>query len=320
MKCVSAIGKPIGEDETVFFRSRSDSTESSEDERFDLRMPEWSLDDMILNAETAQEIDSVCAKVEYHSVLYEQWGLARIDPHGNRVAVSLYGPPGTGKTMCAEALARRFGKPILEVDYADVESKYVGETPKNIRAAFKKAEESGALLFFDEADSILGKRMTTVTQSADHSVNVSRAVMLRQMDLFSGIVVFATNLARNYDAAFVRRIPYHIYMPLPDEAGRRRLWDRLVPVEMPGRDELDTLELVRSSDGLSGGDIKNVVILAATRAVQRKGDSRRITTDDLSQALESVIKAKRDVGAVDNGVVDIREVPVLAQHVQAINA
>lgn len=168
---------------------------------------------MVLSKETAQEIDSVCAKIEYHSVLYDEWGLSTIDPRGDRVAVSLYGPPGTGKTMCAEALAHRFGKPILEVDYADVESKYVGETPKNIRAAFKRAQECGALLFFDEADSILGKRMTNVTQSADHSVNVSRAVMLRQMDLFSGIVVFATNLARNYGPAFVRRIPYHIYMP-----------------------------------------------------------------------------------------------------------
>lgn len=319
MKQVPTIGKPIGEDETTIFRPRPDRAEFSEGERFDIRMPSWSLDDMILNAETVQDIDAVCAKIEYHSVLYDQWGLARIDPNGNRVAVSLYGPPGTGKTMCAEALAHRFGKPILEVDYADVESKYVGETPKNIRAAFNKARECGALLFFDEADSILGKRMTTVTQSADHSVNVSRAVMLRQMDLFSGIVMFATNLARNYDPAFVRRIPYHIYMPLPDEVGRQRLWNKLVPTEMPGRNGLDTLELARLSGGLSGGDIKNVVILAATTAVQRKGDSRRITTDDLARALESIFRAKRDVGAAESAVTDISETLTLDQLRDAMN-
>jgi len=305
LKALPTVGRPITDNETMIFAKASAQAQMSNTDRFEAREPVWSLDDMVLSKETAQEIDSVCAKIEYHGVLYDEWGLSKIDPRGDRVAVSLYGPPGTGKTMCAEALARRFEKPILEVDYADVESKYVGETPKNIRAAFKKAQESGALLFFDEADSILGKRMTNVTQSADHSVNVSRAVMLRQMDLFSGIVVFATNLARNYDPAFVRRILYHIHMPLPDEASRRRLWDRLIPAQMPGRDSLDTSELAALSEGLSGGDIKNALILAATSAVQRRGEARRVSHDDLAAAVKSVTRARHDVGAADGIVIDL---------------
>lgn len=268
---------------------------------FAVREPRFSFDQMVLAAGVLQDIDSVCARIEHHDVLYGEWGLTAIDPGGVRVAVNLYGPPGTGKTMCAEALARRFGRPILEVNYADVESKYVGETPKNIRAAFMAASSAGAVLFFDEADSVLGKRMTAVQQSADHAVNVSRAVMLRQMDLFEGIVVFATNLASNYDAAFVRRIPYHIHMPLPDEECRARLWAQLVPDAMPGKASIRPAVLAQVSEGMSGGDIKNAIVLAATRAVQREGVARQLTTEDLTEAIEAVLRAARDVGGGAGG-------------------
>ncbi|OPZ62625.1 MAG: Proteasome-associated ATPase [Firmicutes bacterium ADurb.Bin506] len=263
---------------------------------FAVREPRFSFEQMVLAPDVMRNIDSVCARIQHHDVLYGEWGLASIDPGGVRVAVNLYGPPGTGKTMCAEALARRFGRPILEVNYADVESKYVGETPKNIRAAFAAAAAAGAVLFFDEADSILGKRMTNVQQSADHAVNVSRAVMLRQMDLFEGIVIFATNLASNYDAAFVRRIPYHVYMPLPDEECRARLWQQLIPAAMPGKDTIPVSVLAEASEGMSGGDIKNAIVLAATRAVQREGPARLLTLEDLTEAIEAVLRARRDVG------------------------
>lgn len=313
MRKPRTIGKPIDQDESVVFSSAVVSALALAKKEtaaaasllggvgasyaFAVREPRFSFDQMVLTPDTVQEINSVCARIQHHGVLYGEWGLAAIDPGGARVAVNLYGPPGTGKTMCAEALARRFGRPILEVNYADIESKYVGETPKNIRAAFAAAAAEGALLFFDEADSILGKRLTDVQQSADHAVNVSRAVMLRQMDLFEGIVVFATNLASNYDAAFVRRIPYHIYMPLPDEECRARLWAQLIPGTMPGKGTISLAVLAEASEGMSGGDIKNAIVLAATRAVQREGAARQLTTEDLTDAIEAVLRARRDVGA-----------------------
>lgn len=305
MKRPRAIGRLITEEDSALFSRRALAPPSMDDdahqmplaERFEVREPMFSFDQIVLDEHVTREIDSVCARIQHHDTLYTEWGLSSIDPNGARVAINLYGPPGTGKTMCAEALARRFGKPILEVNYADVESKYVGETPKNIRAAFQAARNHNALLFFDEADSILGRRMTTVQQSADHSVNVSRAVMLRQMDIFEGIVVFATNLAKNYDAAFVRRIPFHIYMPLPDEACRIRLWKQLIPAQIPGRDHIDISILTGASDGLSGGDIKNAIVLASTAAVQREGIQRRLTTEDLTEAIGAVIRARQDVGS-----------------------
>jgi hypothetical protein len=185
------------------------------------REPRRCLSDLVLPQSVLAALDVLKSRLRNHDLIYRQWDFQSVDPGGMSAAINFYGPPGTGKTMCAEALAHELGKPIIEVSYAEIESKYVGDTPKNIVAAFDCARRTDALLFFDEADSILGRRLTSVTQSADHGVNVSRAVMLKQLDAFAGVVVFATNLARNIDGAFVRRILQHVEVPLPDEACRR---------------------------------------------------------------------------------------------------
>lgn len=270
-------------------------------ERFEPRAPIFRLEDVILPPKTMDEVNSLIAKVQYHHTLYKEWGLSQIEPFGDRLIFNLYGQPGTGKTMLAEALADKFGKKVIEVNYAEIESKYVGDTPKNITAAFKSAKDNDAILFFDEADSILGKRMTNVTQAADHGVNVSRAVMLKQLDSFSGIVMFATNLAKNFDGAFVRRILFNIEIPVPDKDGRLKLWRKLIPDPMPGKEGLDFDLLAKESDGLVGGEIKNAVIIAATVAVQRDGSKQKITRDDLINAVGTVRKAKKDIGNYEYG-------------------
>lgn len=267
--------------------------------QFTVRPPRWTLDDLVVSDATLAAVRRCFAQIEHHKTLYEDWGLSELEPQGRRIVVNLYGLPGTGKTMCADAIASHLGKPVLDVSYAELESKYVGETPKNIVAAFRRASEVDAVLFFDEADSILGRRMTNVTQAADHSVNVSRAVMLKELDAFAGVVVFATNLARNFDGAFVRRILSHIEFPAPDEAVRKRLWERLVPARLPGRAGLDFSRLAAESEGLVGGDIKNAVLLAASSAVGRSGAERVVTMEDLRHSLDNVRKAKRDVGRYD---------------------
>jgi SpoVK/Ycf46/Vps4 family AAA+-type ATPase len=268
-------------------------------ERFQPRTPHWTVDDVILSDATRRDVLAMLAKFECHEVLYNTWNLKKLEPAGRKLVVNLYGLPGTGKTMLADAIAQRLGKTILEVSYAEIESKYVGETPKNIVAAFEAAKANGSAIFFDEADSILGRRMTNVTAAADHGVNVSRAVMLKQLDAFDGVVLFATNLAKNFDGAFVRRILFHLEVPPPDLACRRVMWRKLVPTEVPGSGELDFDELAARSDGLVGGEIKNCILLAATVAVQRVDSERVLKMPDLFSAIEQTAKAKRDIGRYD---------------------
>jgi SpoVK/Ycf46/Vps4 family AAA+-type ATPase len=271
-------------------------------ERFEARASLYRLADLVLPEATRRRYAILLSRIRNHDLLYGEWGLGRLDPGGRHTAVCFYGPPGTGKTMCAEALAAELGRPIIEVDYAEIESKYVGETPKNIVAAFGAAREAGAVLFFDEADSILGRRMTNVTQAADQAVNVSRAVMLKQLDQFSGIVVFATNLAKNFDGAFVRRILMHIEVPLPDVEGRLRLWQRMLTVTAPGRDRVDPGELAAASDGLAGGDIKNAAIAALAAAADRADPDRCLRPDDLLEAIADVRRSRLEVGHDANGI------------------
>jgi len=269
--------------------------------RLDLFMvesPRRALTDLILPETARIQLQGLLAKIKYHHVLYDDFGLSEIDPYGGRTAINLYGPPGTGKTFAAEAIAHELGMGIIRANYAEIESKYVGETPKNIKAAFRKARESGALLFFDEADSILGKRLTNITQGSDHAVNVSRSVMLLELDQFAGVTVFATNLASNYDPAFVRRILGHIEMPLPDAEGRARLWRQTIPARLPVQlAGADWDRLVAATDGLSGGDILNTVVAAASAALDREGPSCRIMIADFLAAIESCRRAKQEVGS-----------------------
>ncbi len=280
-------------------------------EQFVPEEPKRRLEDLVVSDAVMARIKTALNRITYHEILYHQWNLKKIDPDGAKVAINLFGPPGTGKSFCAEAIANYLGRKIIRVNYAEIESKYVGETPKNIRAAFQKARETGAVLFFDEADSILGKRLTNVTQSADHGVNVSRSVMLLELDRFDGIVLFATNLARNYDGAFVRRIIDHIEFELPDFDCRRRLWEYLTPSELPISPDVTAEWVAEHSEGLSGGDLKNAVIAAASKAVQREGERRRIEREDILEALKNIRNAKEKVGSASKApkVKSVEEVP-----------
>ncbi len=281
---------------------------------FVAREPVYSLKNLVLDGKTAQRLESLKNRFRTHRLVYEDWGLGETDPSGRHIAFNLYGPPGTGKTMCVEALAREWGKKLIDVSYAEIESKYVGETGKNIVAAFKAANGQNALLFFDEADSILGQRMTSVTQAADQAVNVARAVMLKQLDAFDGIVAFATNLARNFDNAFVRRIPIHIEIPLPDETGRRRILETILPAKIPFKNRIDFALLAAKTPGLSGGDLKNVAVNAVSDLAVRPWQTmaaNAITAVFVAQA-ETTAKAKRDVGR-SNVVVEHELVPMEKQ-------
>lgn len=253
---------------------------------FSLEQPTRGLASLVVSEAVRSTLSTVIARVRHHETLYNEWGLAQIDPFGKRIVLNLYGPPGTGKSLCAEAMAHELGRRLLRVDHAELESKFVGETPKNIKAAFRCAEEAGAILFFDEADAILSKRLTSVTQSADQSVNSARSTMLTQMDRHNGIVIFATNFFSSYDPAFLRRIFAHVELPLPDEACRVELWGKLLPATLPGAAALDRQQLAVRSQGLAGGDMLEIIKRAASRAVQRAAPDRYLTLEDLSSEIE----------------------------------
>lgn len=267
-------------------------------EAFIPQNPKRNLDDIVLPETTRNNIEAALNRIRYHEILYEDWNLKKVDPSGCRVALNFFGVPGTGKTSCAEAIAKLLNKKIITVNYAEIESKYVGETPKNITAAFEQAKTTDSILFFDEADSILGKRLTSVTQSADHGVNLSRSVMLLQLDKFDGIVIFATNLPENFDGAFVRRILAHIEFELPDNNSLRRLWQYILPDEVPRLNEITLDWLTSQSAGLAGGDILNVVKLSASKAVSRSADKRFVSQKDILDAISQVRNSKEKVGSV----------------------
>lgn len=261
--------------------------------KFILEDPMKKLDDLVLPEETRIQISSLLQKVKLHETLYTTFGLNKVDKSGGRLAINLYGPPGTGKSACAEAIANELECKFIRVNYAEIESKFVGETPKNIKEVFRYAKENNAILFFDEADSILGKRLSSVSQSTDHAVNVSRSVMLLELDAFQGVTLFATNLMSNYDSAFVRRIIGHIEMQLPTKEGRIDLYYKLIPKEYPITfTKEDYKEVADKSHGLSGAEILNVIINAATYALEREGITCKVTLADFTHAIGAVKKAK----------------------------
>ncbi|BAZ24929.1 AAA ATPase central domain-containing protein [Kalymmatonema gypsitolerans NIES-4073] len=288
---------------------KSDNNDVTRTEVFIPQTPQRNLDDVILPKITRERIEAALNRIRYHDKLYNEWNLKKIDPSGCRVALNFFGQPGTGKTSCAEAIAKLLNKQIITVNYAEIESKYVGETPKNITAAFRQAKETDSILFFDEADSILGKRLTSVTQSADHGVNVSRSVMLLQLDSFDGIVIFATNLPENFDGAFVRRILAHIEFELPDKDCLFQLWQYLLPNEIPRTDDVTLDWLTSQSIGLAGGDILNVVKLAASKAVARTVDKCKVSQQDLLEAIYQVRNGKEQIGSTlsKNKIIAVKE-------------
>jgi SpoVK/Ycf46/Vps4 family AAA+-type ATPase len=211
-------------------------------------------------------------------------------------------PAGTGKTSAADALAGLLGLKVLRVNYAELESRYVGDTPKNVREAFRQARQAGAVLFFDEADSILSRRFGSLTQANEAYLNQTRSVLMLELDAFEGAVVFATNLQRNYDAAFVRRIAFHVRFTLPDQDLRVRLWRRYLPETLPQSADVAAEHLAELSAGLSPADIAAAVRRAAVRAARRSGPERRVCLTDLRDVIDQIRLAGREVGSPPDGV------------------
>jgi len=259
--------------------------------------PKFSLDEIILPDDVKNQILDATTYADNSYRVFELWGFKKTHKYSRRVGINLYGAPGTGKTMAAHAIAKSLGRKILIVNYADIESKYVGETPKNIRKAFEAAKNSNSILFFDEADAILSKRVTNMTQAVDVSVNQTRSVMLMLMNEFQDFIIFATNFIENFDAAFMRRISIHIKFTLPDEICRKKIWRMYTPQEVPNN--LDFDELAKKFDGISGSDISNAMLNAAFKAARLK--LNELDKNLVFEAVENILASKRaNQGKKDN--------------------
>lgn len=264
---------------------------------FMLETPRRDLSKLVTSDKTLQQIKNIISKIQNYDLLYNKFGLKDIDPSGGRTAINLYGPPGTGKSFAAEAIANALNKKIIRVNYAEIESKYVGDTPKNIKLLFSEAKKADAILIFDEADSILGNRLSNVSQSTDHAVNVSKSVMLLELDNFSGITIFTTNFGSNYDSAFVRRIIGHIKFTLPNSENRNKLFRGMIPDKLPVKlSEKDFLSIIDLTEGFSGGDLLNVVIYASSQAVERDGENCKVGINDFVDAISLIKIAKKEIG------------------------
>ena len=263
--------------------------------------PRHSLDRVILPPEVKEDIRVSLSLIAHQKRIYDDWGFAEVDDRP-KLILNFYGPPGTGKTMVSHAVARELGKKILAVNYAEVESKYVGDAPKNLLKAFEAATRDKAVLFFDEADSFLGKRITDVHNSSDQAINSLRSQMLILLEDFDGVVIFATNLAKNYDKAFDSRILKHIYFELPNRENREQIISLMIPSKVPLAADIDRKalcgQLAEISEGFSGREIKNAVLESLSLAV-RKGEET-IGTDAFVRGFE-LIKEKLQKLAEEKG-------------------
>jgi SpoVK/Ycf46/Vps4 family AAA+-type ATPase len=225
--------------------------------------------DLILNTETKNHLEEAIAKIKWHRKIYDEWDFASVDPLGKSSILNFYGPPGTGKTMAAEAIAGTLGVEIIKISIAELESKYMGETAQNIQASFLQATQSGSLLFFDEADTLLGKRLASVTQGIDNEVNAMRSTLLIELERFDGLVIFATNFAKNYDEAFRSRISHHIPFLLPELETRKGLWARMLLPTIPITGERTALidQCAENTEGFSGREIRTCMRLALPKAL-----------------------------------------------------
>lgn len=236
--------------------------------------PEYTFDRVILPQKKKDEIRRAVKILELRKKVFEEWGLYALDKHPSS-ALNFYGPPGTGKSMSADAVANMLGKKILKVSYADIGSKYVGEGPKTVRAVFYAAQESDSVLFFDEADSLLSKRISDISHNGDLEVNGTRSEILMQIEKFEGVVIFATNLVNVYDPAVLSRLQC-ISFEKPDAEARAAIWEVHLrskddSLRIPLADDVDTKALGEAYE-LSGREIKRAVISTCLSVAERGED------------------------------------------------
>ena len=244
---------------------------------------------------TRRSLDQALAQVTSHDLIFNRWGLGQRHPTGLSLAFNFAGPSGTGKTICAEAIAHTLGRRLLVVRYAELESMWMGETPKNVAAVFRLARQEQAVLFFDEADAIASRRSTSVDHGLPARVEHGRQRAAAGAGAFNGVVIFATNLAANFDPAFERRIRTHVLFEMPGVDEREQIWRvQMHPTLTPLADDVDFRALAETYE-VSGGDIRNAVLKAALAAAMtpQHDTLKLIHHHHLDEGIRDVIAGKK---------------------------
>ncbi|MBI5877236.1 MAG: ATP-binding protein [Chloroflexi bacterium] len=223
--------------------------------------PRFGWEDIVLPAQALAQLREVLAAARARFTVYGQWGFARKVSRSKGANILFSGPSGTGKTMAAQIIARELRLDLYRIDLATLVSKYIGETEKNLSRIFAEAQTSNAILFFDEADALFGKR-GEVKDSHDRYANIEVAYLLQRMEEYEGMAILATNLGENIDEAFKRRMHHTVEFPFPDSERRERIWRSIFPAEAPLALDTDFGFLARQFE-LSGGNIRNAALLAA---------------------------------------------------------
>ncbi len=226
--------------------------------------PKATWDDLVLPDEATNILKQVADQVMQRNKVYETWGFAQRMNRGLGISTLFSGESGTGKTMAAEVIANALRLDLYRIDLSAVVSKYIGETEKNLRRLFDAAEDGGAILFFDEADALFGKR-SEVKDSHDRYANIEINYLLQRMEAYGGLAILATNMKSSLDPAFTRRLRFSVSFPFPGSGERRGMWEKVFPAKTP-KDELDYEYLARFS--LTGGSIHNIALNAAFLAAQ----------------------------------------------------
>jgi hypothetical protein len=277
-----AAAAAIGRDRRPGLRDLAAAARTFNDRRLEQLVrriePAATFDDLVVPRGTIELLHDVIGRVRHREVVLQDWGLG---PNGRRQGVTclMAGPSGTGKTLSAEAVAGELGVDLYVIDLSQVVDKYVGETEKNLERIFASAEGVNAVLFFDEADALFGKR-SAVRDSHDRHANVEVAYLLQRMELFDGVAMLASNLHANLDDAFSRRLDVIIRYALPGPAERRALWERHLPPALPVGTDID-LDVLAAAVETSGGVIANICRSAAFRAA---ADAGVVTMTHLVQA------------------------------------
>ena len=226
--------------------------------------PSAAWDDLVLPPAQKQTLKEIAVHVRQRTKVYESWGFAGKGARGLGISALFAGPSGTGKTMAGEVLANELKLDLYRIDLSQVVNKYIGETEKNLRRVFDAAEEGGAILLFDEADALFGKR-SEIKDSHDRYANIEVSYLLQKMEAYRGLAILTTNLKNHLDTAFSRRIRFIVQFPFPDLAQRTEIWRRVFPPQTP-TESLDYARLARLQ--VTGANIRNMAMNAAFLAAE----------------------------------------------------
>jgi SpoVK/Ycf46/Vps4 family AAA+-type ATPase len=235
--------------------------------------PRYTWDEIVLPDDTLAQLREMVNVVQQRPIVYGQWGFGQKQSLGKGLNALFAGESGTGKTMSADIMANELSLDLYKIDLSSLVSKYIGETEKNLDRIFTEAATSNAILFFDEADAIFGKR-SEVKDSHDRYANIEISYLLQRMEAYDGVVILATNLRANMDDAFTRRLHFAVEFPFPEAADRERIWQVNVPSPTPLADDVDFKQLAQRFR-LAGGSIRNIILAAAFLAASDQAISMK---------------------------------------------